>query len=80
MKFLTIEKEDISNLISMSDIIEMCEKAYVLTSEKNFINYPRTWLKSEHGGLMGTVYAKYPGYLTASVSSICWITNKILWY
>jgi alanine dehydrogenase len=63
MNFLTIEKKEISKLITMTKCIDLCEKAYTLTSENMIINFPRTWLKMEHGGLMGTAYVKDPGYL-----------------
>jgi ornithine cyclodeaminase/alanine dehydrogenase-like protein (mu-crystallin family) len=69
MKFITIEKPEISNLIKMGNCIEMCEKAYALTTERKFINFPRIWLKSDHGGLLGVTYAKEPGYLCLKLLS-----------
>ena len=63
MKTLILEKNDVSEVMNMKKCIDICEKAFALTSEGKVINFPRSWLRSDYGGLLGTAFVKEPGYL-----------------
>jgi ornithine cyclodeaminase/alanine dehydrogenase-like protein (mu-crystallin family) len=64
MKTLILSKKDISSIINMKKCIELCERAFVLTTEGGVTNYPRTWLESSYGGLLGAAYLEGEDYLT----------------
>lgn len=64
MKTLILGKQDISSIINMKKCIDLCEKAFVLTTEGKVNHHPRTWLGSNYGGLLGTAYVEGEDYLT----------------
>lgn len=63
MRTLLLGKQEVSEALNMKKCIDLCEKAYVLASEGHVQSFPRIWLRSEYGGLLGTAVIKEPGYL-----------------
>jgi ornithine cyclodeaminase/alanine dehydrogenase-like protein (mu-crystallin family) len=63
MRTLLLGKQEVSEALNMKKCIDLCEKAYVLASEGHVQSFPRIWLRSEYGGLLGTAVVKEPGYL-----------------
>lgn len=63
MRTLLLGRPEVSEALNMKKCIDLCEKAFVLASEGRVQSFPRIWLRSEFGGLLGTAAVKEPGYL-----------------
>lgn len=63
MRTLLLGKQDVSEVLDMRTCIDICERAYVAMSEGRVLSFPRIWLRSEFGGLLGTAVVRDPGYL-----------------
>jgi len=63
MKTLLLGKNDVSEALDMKKCIDICERVFILAKEGRVDNFPRMWLRSDYGGLLGTAVVKDPGYL-----------------
>ncbi len=64
MKTLLLGKQEVSEAINMKKCIDICERAFVLAKEGRVNNFPRLWLRTDFGGLLGTAVVRDPGYLS----------------
>jgi len=50
-------------VLDMGTCIGVCERAYASMSGGRMLSFPRIWLRSEYGGLLGSAVVRDPGYL-----------------